>query len=110
MVVPGLSGRPFLCQFVGHIRNISSADPIDPKYFFMEKHKILVDQEHLFKNKILILTRKLDTDAGPLGAELWNRKIDYVRFNIDDIPSFVQLSYTLSQSHDPAIDLLLRGQ
>jgi len=110
LVVPGLSGRPFLCQFVDYIRSTASTDPIDPKYFFTEKHKILSGQEHLFTKQILIFTRKLDRETGLIGAELWSRQIDYVRLNIDDVPRLIQLAYTLNQNSDLNIEFSIRGQ
>jgi glutathione synthase/RimK-type ligase-like ATP-grasp enzyme len=110
LVVLGLSGKPFLCQFVDHIRSTSTADPIDPKYFFTEKHKIFSCQGHLFEKQILILTRNLDVETGLIGAELWSRQIDYFRLNIDDIPSLVQLAYNLNQNSDLNIEFSIRGQ
>jgi glutathione synthase/RimK-type ligase-like ATP-grasp enzyme len=110
LVVPGLSGKPFLCQYVDHVRSTAPIEPIDPKYFFTQKHKILSGQEKLSMKQILVLTRNLDHETGLIGAELWSRQIDYVRLNIDDIPSLVQLAYTLDENSDVDIDFSIRGQ
>jgi glutathione synthase/RimK-type ligase-like ATP-grasp enzyme len=105
-----LSGRPFLCQFVDNIRSTTSIESIDPKYFFTEKHKVFSAQEHLFAKQILILTRNLDRESGLIGAELWSRQIDYVRLNLDDIPSFVKLAFALNQNSDLNVEFSIRGQ
>jgi glutathione synthase/RimK-type ligase-like ATP-grasp enzyme len=107
-----LSGRPFLSQFVDEIRDTRHIDPNDPKYFFTEKYKILSTKEHSsFSKKVLILTRNLDREAGLIGAELWSRKIDYIRFNIEDIPDFAKIECSLSkEASDPTITVSLRGR
>jgi glutathione synthase/RimK-type ligase-like ATP-grasp enzyme len=105
-----LSGKPFLCQFVDDITSISPADPTDPKFFFTEKYKMFSSREQPFRKQILILTRNLDREITYIGAELWSRQIDYVRFNVDDIPSLIQLAYSLNRNSDLNIELSIRGQ
>jgi glutathione synthase/RimK-type ligase-like ATP-grasp enzyme len=105
-----LSGKPFLCQFIDNITSIASVEPVDPKYFFTEKHKIFSTQEQPFTKQILILTRNLDRETALIGAELWSRQIDYVRLNIDDIPSLVQLGYGINQNSNLNIKFSVRGQ
>jgi glutathione synthase/RimK-type ligase-like ATP-grasp enzyme len=105
-----LSGKPFLCQFIDHTTSIPSEEPADPKYLFTEKHKIFSTEEGPFAKQILILTRNLDRETELIGAELWSRHIDYVRLSVDDIPSLVQLAYSINQNSDLNIKFSARGQ
>lgn len=46
----------------------------------------------LSRDKVLILTRKYDPEADLVCLRLLNRKIDYVRLNVEDIPGNVIIS------------------
>jgi glutathione synthase/RimK-type ligase-like ATP-grasp enzyme len=107
-----LSGRPFLSQFVDEVNKTSNIAPSDPKYFFTEKYKIFSANAHPpFTKRVLILTRNLDREAGLIGAELWSRQIDYIRFNVDDIPDFASLTYSFDQKAlEPSITFSIKGQ
>jgi len=105
-----LSAKPFLCQFVDDIIGVPHTDPRDPKFLFTEKYKVFSSKEHPFTKQILILTRNLDREITYIGAELWSRQIDYIRLNVDDIPSLVQLAYRLNQNSDLSIEFSIRGQ
>jgi glutathione synthase/RimK-type ligase-like ATP-grasp enzyme len=94
--------QPFLCQFIDDIREHPTRKPADFKSFLV-KVKIIKSDERLSKKQVLIFTRKSDYESDLLGINLMTRGIDYLRFNLDDIPYQANVRYIIS--NDSAVSI-----
>jgi glutathione synthase/RimK-type ligase-like ATP-grasp enzyme len=84
--------KPFLCQFVNEVKEpLKNADLKDVRDLFIKRLKST--KYKLSKNKVLILTRKYDPETDLVCLRLLNRRIDYVRLNVEDIPERVLITH-----------------
>jgi glutathione synthase/RimK-type ligase-like ATP-grasp enzyme len=98
-----LEHQPLLCQFIDDIRERPTRKSTDFKSF-LAKLKIIEPSKRFSKKKVLIFTRKSDYESDLLGVNLMTRGIDYMRFNIDDIPYQTKVNYVID--NDSAVKIM----
>jgi glutathione synthase/RimK-type ligase-like ATP-grasp enzyme len=103
--------EPFLCQFVDEIRDIPARSQTDLKHFLTKKFNVFSAQKGSLSDKqVLVLARDYDPEADIIGICLLSRGIDYVRLNVEDIPSQIRIRYTINQNSDPKVESTIREQ
>jgi glutathione synthase/RimK-type ligase-like ATP-grasp enzyme len=105
-----LSRKPFLCHFIDQIEDFSNEKPTDVRHFLTEKLKVFPSPKNHIDKRVLILTNRRDVEADLVGLKLLSKGIDYVRLNIEDIPSQLQIKYTITQASDLKTEFCIRQE
>jgi glutathione synthase/RimK-type ligase-like ATP-grasp enzyme len=105
-----LSRKPFLCHFIDEIQDFSDQKPTDVRHFLTEKLKVFPSQKNPVDRRVLILTNRHDVEADLVGLGLLSKGIDYIRLNIEDIPSQLQIRYTLTHAFDLKTEFCIRQE
>lgn len=77
---------PFFCKHIDRIIDMDNNNSLDLKKFLIYNLKV-IPPSGFSKRKVLILTSKIDLEMDLVGIELLQRGIDYIRFDIESIPS-----------------------
>jgi glutathione synthase/RimK-type ligase-like ATP-grasp enzyme len=98
-----LSGTPFLCHFIDKVGLVPDRqyNNTDFKYILTCKLKAIPKGYHFSDKSVLILSRNQDDEADRIGIELLRRGIDYVRLNIEDIASSLNITCSIEPKSAP---------
>jgi glutathione synthase/RimK-type ligase-like ATP-grasp enzyme len=101
-----LKSRPFLFHFIDNI-NFSPKDELGD----ILDRKSTNNQNSTADAKVLILAGNYDPEADVVCIGLRNKKIEYIRLNMSDIPLNIRIKYDIENNKaEPKISLIIKNK
>ena len=94
-----MGDKPFLCHFVDEVNSssINKRPNTDFRNFLANDLRILKPSEKVSNKIVLILARRLDRESDYVGIGLMRKGMDYVRVDIEDIPTLLKVRYSVKE-------------
>jgi glutathione synthase/RimK-type ligase-like ATP-grasp enzyme len=102
-----LDNQPFLCNFLDEVKEIPKVNEVD---IIIRQLRVLSSSRNYSDKPVLILTRSFDPEADLIGIKLLSKGVDFVRLNLEDIPSQTLIKYNIKQNSRPDIEIQIKDQ